>query len=72
MLVSRGVVEGKCKDEKAEDLEFGLERVKEHLKADPSRGAQALSASILNNVGEFTCQPLVPDDMTALVFVRTP
>jgi phosphoserine phosphatase RsbU/P len=71
MLVSRGVVEGKCKDEKAKDLEFGLERVKEHLKADPSRGAQALSASILNNVGEFTCEPLVADDMTALVFVRT-
>jgi serine phosphatase RsbU (regulator of sigma subunit) len=71
MLVSRGVVEGRCKDDKAEDLEFGLQRVTEHLRADPSRNAQALSASILNAVGEFTCEPLVPDDMTALVFVRT-
>ncbi len=71
LLVSRGVVEGKCKDEKAEDLEFGLERVKERLQADSSRGAQALSASILSTVGEFTCEPLAPDDMTALVFVRT-
>jgi serine phosphatase RsbU (regulator of sigma subunit) len=71
LLVSRGVVEGKCKDDKAEDLEFGLERVKEHLQGDPSHGAQALSASILAAVGEFTCEPLVPDDMTALVFVRT-
>jgi hypothetical protein len=25
----------------------------------------------LNAVGEFTCEPLVPDDMTALVFVRS-
>ena len=70
VLVSRGVVEGKCKDDKAEDLEFGLERVKERLQANPSNGAQALCASILNTVGEFTCEPLVPDDMTALVFVR--
>jgi len=71
LLVSRGVVEGKCKDDKTEDLEFGLERVKERLQADPSGNAQALSGSILNAVGEFTCEPLVPDDMTALVFVRT-
>ncbi|HTC55445.1 MAG TPA: PP2C family protein-serine/threonine phosphatase [Candidatus Sulfotelmatobacter sp.] len=71
LLVSRGVVEGKCKDVKADDLEFGLERVKERLKANPSHSAQALSASILNAVGEFTCEPLVPDDMTALVFVRS-
>jgi serine phosphatase RsbU (regulator of sigma subunit) len=70
LLVSRGVVEGKCKDVKAEDLEFGLERVKEHLQADPSRSAEAFSGSILNAVGDFTCEPLVPDDMTALVFLR--
>ena len=71
LLVSRGVVEGKCKDDKTEDLEFGLERVKERLRADPSQSAQGLCASVLNAVGEFTCEPLVPDDMTALVFVRT-
>jgi serine phosphatase RsbU (regulator of sigma subunit) len=70
LLVSRGVVEGKCKDDKAEDLEFGLERVKEHLQAEPATSAQALSGSILNTVGEFTCEPLVPDDMTALALVR--
>jgi sigma-B regulation protein RsbU (phosphoserine phosphatase) len=71
LLVSRGVVEGKCKDDKAEDLEFGLERVKEQLHADPSSDAQELCGSILNTVEKFTCEPLVPDDMTALVFVRT-
>jgi phosphoserine phosphatase RsbU/P len=71
LLVSRGVVEGKCKDDKTEDQEFGLERVKERLHADSSRAAETLSASILNSVGEFTCEPMMPDDMTALVFMRT-
>jgi len=70
LLVSRGVTEGKCKADKAADEEFGLERVKERLRTEPSLHAQAISASILNSVGEFTCQPLVPDDMTALVFAR--
>jgi hypothetical protein len=32
---------------------------------------KGISGSILNSVGEFTCEPLVPDDMTAMVFVRT-
>lgn len=71
LLVSRGVVEGKCKDETADDLEFGLERVKERLQADTSTGAQAICGSILNAIGEFTCEPIVPDDMTALCLVRT-
>ena len=71
LLVSRGVVEGKCKDDKAEDLEFGLERVKERLQGNSSRNAQAICGSVLNAVGEFTCEPLNPDDMTALALVRT-
>jgi phosphoserine phosphatase RsbU/P len=71
LLVSRGVVEGKCKSDKEEDLEYGLERVKERLIAGPSTNAEAICASILNAVGEFTCEPLVPDDMTALAFVRS-
>jgi hypothetical protein len=65
------VVEGKCKDDRAEDLEFGLERVKERLQADSSRSAPAVCGSILNTVGEFTCEPLAPDDMTALALVRS-
>lgn len=71
LLVSRGVVEGKCKDDKAEDLEFGLQRVKERLQAGTSPNAQAVCASILTSVGEFTCEALDPDDMTALALVRT-
>jgi phosphoserine phosphatase RsbU/P len=70
LLVSRGVLEGVCKDENVEDREFGLERVKESLQSQTSPNAQTICASVLNTVGEFTCEPLVPDDMTALVFVR--
>jgi len=70
LMVSRGVVEGKCKAEKADDLEFGLERVKEHFQGESSSNARTISGSILNSVGEFTCEPLVADDMTAMVFVR--
>jgi serine phosphatase RsbU (regulator of sigma subunit) len=70
LLVSRGVVLGGCKDDHAEDLEYGLEQIKERLQAAPTSDPHTLSASILHAVGEFTCQPLVPDDMTALVFSR--
>ncbi|MGO8795940.1 MAG: PP2C family protein-serine/threonine phosphatase [Candidatus Sulfotelmatobacter sp.] len=70
LLVSRGVVEGHCKDDKTEDLEFGLERVKDRLIADSAPNAEAICASILIAVGEFTCEPLVPEDMTALCLKR--
>lgn len=71
LLVSRGVVEGKCNDNKADDQEFGLERVRERLSSESSSSAQAICGSMLNSVGQFTCQPLVPDDMTALALLRT-
>ncbi len=71
LLVSRGVVEGKCKDETVEDSEFGLERVKEHLRAQTAPHAQAIAESILRAVGEFSCEPVTPEDMTALCLVRT-
>lgn len=70
LLVSRGVVEGRCKDDKTEDLEFGLDRVKDRLLKDSATNAEAVCASILNAVGEFTCEPLVPEDMTALCLKR--
>jgi serine phosphatase RsbU (regulator of sigma subunit) len=71
LLVSRGVVEGKCKDNSKEDLEFGLEGVKQHMRDTPPGTARELSASVLNAVGDFTCAPLIVDDMTALAFIRT-
>lgn len=70
LLVSRGVVEGKSKEESAEELEFGLERVERQLRDDSSATAAALSGSILRAVGESTREPVVPDDMTALVLMR--
>jgi serine phosphatase RsbU (regulator of sigma subunit) len=72
LLVSRGVVEGKCKSEQTDDLEYGLERVRDRLQETDSHNPEALCAAILNAVGGFTCEPLVPDDMTALALVRTP
>jgi len=71
LLVSRGVLEGKSKEENAEEMEFGLERVKERLQADTATTATALCGSILMQAGDFTHEPLVPDDMTALVLLRT-
>lgn len=71
LLVSRGVIEGKSKDKKAEHSEYGLERVKERLLENPSLGAQALCDAILRVVGEATIQSINPDDMTALALVRT-
>ncbi len=71
LLVSRGVVEGKCKDNTKEDLEFGLEGVKNQMRNTPPGTARELCASILNAVGEFTCSPLVVDDMTALSLMRS-
>jgi len=70
LLVSRGVLEGKCKDDKKEDLEFGLERVKDLMRDAASGNPRQLCTSVLNAVGDFTCAPLVHDDMTALAFVR--
>jgi serine phosphatase RsbU (regulator of sigma subunit) len=71
LLVSRGVVEGKCKEDKKEDLEFGLEGVKDKMRNTPPGAPRELCASILNAVGEFTCSPLVADDMTALALIRS-
>jgi len=73
LLVSRGVVEGISKetdDSNAEDPEFGLERTKKFLHFDHSSNAESLCASILQQVGVFIGEPLVPDDMTALALLR--
>jgi serine phosphatase RsbU (regulator of sigma subunit) len=71
LLVSRGVVEGKCKEDKKEDLEFGLEGVKDKMRNIPPGAPRELCASILNAVGDFSCSPLVGDDMTALALIRS-
>ncbi len=71
LLVSKGVVEAEGKEEKTEDLQFGLERVKKSLWNETSLSAQAVSENILKAVTDFSREPVVPQDMTALCFVRT-
>jgi sigma-B regulation protein RsbU (phosphoserine phosphatase) len=69
LLVSRGVIECKRRHHDCDD-EYGLDRVKELLRTDKSQGAQALVASILDGVAEFSHGSADHDDKTALAFVR--
>jgi sigma-B regulation protein RsbU (phosphoserine phosphatase) len=70
LLVSRGVIEGQCQKKKLDDREFGLERVREHMRSEPSTSARLQSSSILKAASAFTCEPSNLDDMTALALVR--
>jgi serine phosphatase RsbU (regulator of sigma subunit) len=69
LLVSRGVLEGKCMNHAARDPEFGLERTTELLRQDSLLSPQALCTSVLNAV-DSECDPIVSDDRTALAFLR--
>ncbi len=69
LLVSRGVIECKRRQHDCDD-EYGLDRVKELLRTDKSQGVQALVASILDGVAEFSLGSANHDDKTALAFVR--
>lgn len=71
LLVSRGLVEGKSKNGDGDDSEFGLDRAKDFLRSDASSTASALCVSFMNAVEQFVEKPTVPDDMTAIAFVRT-
>ncbi len=70
LLVSRGVIECEGRNERSGE-EFGLAGVKRLLQAAPASGAQALCASILKTVGEFSGESPLCDDRTALALVRT-
>jgi phosphoserine phosphatase RsbU/P len=65
LLVSRGVVEGKCGEE-----EFGLERVSRGLSKFSSSSAQQLCATVLDQVQEFMCARPTHNDVSALALVR--
>jgi serine phosphatase RsbU (regulator of sigma subunit) len=69
LLVSRGVVE--CKHHKQLDDEYGIDRVKALLSQDKSQSAQALVASMLDGISEFTLGCAPQDDRTALALVRS-
>ena len=70
MLVSRGVVEGRCKGPNAKGQEFGLERAKFCLQNMDSGSAQEMSLAILNQMQNFICTPPTHNDVTALVLLR--
>ena len=69
LLISRGVIE--CGHKAKSDEEFGLERVKPLLQAAPSGSPQALCASIVNEVGDFSGNAPLCDDRSALALIRT-
>ncbi len=70
LLVSRGVVECSGRHHTPSE-EFGLDRIKPLLLADPGNRAHALCVSVLNAAGEFGAGSPVCDDQTALALVRT-
>ena len=65
LLVSRGIVEGKCKSD-----EFGLERVKDGVQRATATTAKELCVSVLDNVQRFMCKPPTHNDVTALALLR--
>jgi serine phosphatase RsbU (regulator of sigma subunit) len=78
LLVSRGVVQVGSREaaskqndgDLTDEMEFGLERVEDQLRADRSTSSAALCRSILATVAGHSRNAVVPDDMTALVFMR--
>jgi sigma-B regulation protein RsbU (phosphoserine phosphatase) len=70
LLVSRGGIEGNSKGGSGDDLEFGLNRVKESLQNIHSLHAEEICTSILKAICEFPPAPPVHDDVTALALVR--
>jgi hypothetical protein len=70
LLVSRGVVDSKCRDSKVDKQEFGVNRVKDHLLKDQSATAPEVCTSVLQTVSDFTCDPSSRGDQTALAFLR--
>jgi serine phosphatase RsbU (regulator of sigma subunit) len=71
LLVSRGVVEGRCRKNNPEEPEFGLDRVREVLRSNPHSSALSLCSSTLVAASTFACESSSLDDMTALALVRT-
>jgi serine phosphatase RsbU (regulator of sigma subunit) len=66
LLVSRGIVEGKCQAE-----EFGLQGVKDVLQQSKTASAKELCISVVDRVRELMRTPTL-DGMTALALTRNP
>ena len=70
LLVSRGVVD--CDGHgNSHSGPFGLDRVKDVLQSSHPGAAQALCATVLQSVADFSGNSPVCDDRTALTLIRT-
>jgi serine phosphatase RsbU (regulator of sigma subunit) len=65
LLVSRGLLESKCKDE-----EFGLERLKEIMQTVELNTAQELCNRVLRAAQQFAGAALEQNDVTAISLLR--
>jgi serine phosphatase RsbU (regulator of sigma subunit) len=72
MLVSRGVVEGRCKGENAKGEEFGLERAKISFENMKPTNAREMALAMLKEMQQFMCTPPTHNDVTALTLLRDP
>jgi sigma-B regulation protein RsbU (phosphoserine phosphatase) len=66
LLVSRGVIEAEGKLAKVEDLQLGVDRVKERLKNTPSHDAREVCIAIVGPVEDC----LTDEDRTSFVLAR--
>lgn len=70
LLFSRGVLS--CEGhENSSSGEYGLDRVKQLFQHAPNGSAQALCASVLNSVAEFSEHAPFCDDRTCLALIRS-
>ena len=65
LLVSRGVLEGRCKGD-----EFGMEGVRETFRQAKAPTANRICVEILDGVTRFMCAPPTHNDVTALALLR--
>jgi serine phosphatase RsbU (regulator of sigma subunit) len=67
LLVSRGIVEAKCKGE-----EMGMAKLNEDFQNTTAASAKEHCLAVLDKVQEYMCAPPTHDDVTALALVRFP
>ncbi len=66
LLVSRGIVEAKCKGE-----EMGMPKLKGIFQGTSAASAKEHCLTIIDKVQEFMCTPPTHDDVTALALLRS-
>jgi sigma-B regulation protein RsbU (phosphoserine phosphatase) len=67
LLVSRGVIEGRCRGE-----DYGVEGVRRAFERIQAPNAHRLCVAVLDEVERFMCAAPTHNDVTALALVRSP